>query len=129
MIQYFAKIGIYSKKYSAEDINEILGISYDKCWVKGMARSPRSDVIRFERHAWFITAETSCEYTLDRQIENLYERIQPAIDKLHKIKDECEIVINCTIEGDENPILNFPNIIVNMINTIQASLDIDLLIV
>jgi hypothetical protein len=129
MNQYYTKLGIYSEKYSAEDINNILGVKFDKCWVMGMPRSARSDVIFFEKHAWFIVSEMSYDTTLDCQIENIFERIKPSVDKLKDLFSECEIVFNCSVEGDENPILNFPHKIIEMMNSIQASLDIDLLIV
>lgn len=129
MVKYGIKLGIYSKKYSAEEINKLLTIAYDQCWVMGMPRSPRSSVMKFEQHAWFIVSDPSLnQVPLDRQIKKLFERVEPSIDKFAKLYNDCEIYFNCTIEGDENPELNFPKEIIYLISKIQASLDVDIYI-
>lgn len=128
MDQYIVKLGVYSKKYSAEEINNILAINYDQCWVKGMPRSTRSNIMKFEQHAWFLVSDTSNQVPLDRQIKKLFERIEPSVDKFSQLYNECEIYFNCTIEGDENPELHFPREIIQMMSTIQASLDVDIFI-
>lgn len=129
MNQYSAKLGIYSDKYTAEELNNILGITCDNCWVKGAPRSTRSDLIKFAKHAWFIKSELSDDNTLDNHIVNIYSKIKPVITKLDNIVGDCEIFINCTIEGDDNPVLNFQEDVINIIRIMHAGLDIDILIV
>jgi hypothetical protein len=123
---YIVKLGIYSEKYSAEEINTILAINYDHCWVKGMPRSKRSNVMKFEQHAWFIVSETSNQVPIDSQINEIFKRIEASIDKFAQLYNDCSIYFNCSIEGDENPELHFPKEIIQKISTIQANLDVDI---
>lgn len=129
MNQYYAKLGIYSDKYSAKELNNMLGITYDKCWVKGMPRSTRSDIIKFDRHAWFILSKLSDDNTLDDHITNIFTRLEPILNNILSICGDCELVFNCSIEGDDNPVLNFSKEVISMVNKIHAGLDIDILIV
>lgn len=128
MIQYSVKLGVYSKVHSAEDINKILNLNYDQCWVMGMPRSARSSIMKFAQHAWFIVSDTSNQVSLDVQIKNIFDKIKPSIDKFKQLHKESEIYFNCVIEGDENPEMNFPKEVIQLINSIQASLDVDMFI-
>jgi hypothetical protein len=128
MIKYTAKLGVYSEKLSAGEINDILDITYDKYWIKGMPCSKRSDVMKFEQHAWFIVSDIPNDVPLDRQIINILERIEPSIDKFAQLYDECEIYFNCTIEGDENPELHLSSELIQLMSNIKASFDVDIFI-
>lgn len=129
MIEYKVKLGIYSKKHSAERIADILGIMYDQCWVMGMPRSARSEVMKFEQHAWFIVSAPSFNQTpLDKQINLLFSRIESSLSKLSEFVQDCDICFNCSIEGDENPELYFTKETIMKMSHIHASLDIDMYI-
>ncbi len=128
MIQYSVKLGVYSKVHSAEDISKILNLTYDQCWVMGMPRSTRSNIMKFAQHAWFLVSSTSNQVPLDVQIKEIFDRIKPSIDKFMQLQKESEIYFNCVIEGNENPELNFSNELIQLINSIQANLDIDMYI-
>jgi hypothetical protein len=126
MIQYHLELGIYSKKYSAEEIADILGIPYDKCWKMGMPRSTSSDIMKFEQHAWFIMSEPCLNQTpLDAQVKQIFLRIQPSLPKFPILFSDCDIYFNCTIEGDENPEIHFEKETISLMCSIKASLDID----
>lgn len=128
MVNYNAKLGIYSEKLSAEEISCILGINHDKCWVKGAPRSTRSNKLIFEMHAWFLLSDLPSENNLFEHISRLLERFRPFKAKLAQIISECDIYINCDIEGDDNPELFFDKDIIKELAEIQANLDVDTLI-
>lgn len=125
MIKYNAKIGIYSTKFSADEISNILGIRYDVSWVKDAPRSARSSTIKFEQHGWFLLSNLASEEPLNAHITQLLERFKPYKEQLTKISDDCVVYMNCDIEGDENPELFFDEKNIKELAEIQASLDID----
>ncbi len=119
-----ANLSIFTKSYTPEELNKIIGINADKIMHCGEARSKGSSM-KWEENVWVITSTKKESNILSEHIRELLDRIKPFSDKLLKLQN-CEIQFDCIIEGDENPELSFSNDLMRDISNLNASLDIDM---
>jgi hypothetical protein len=128
-MKHSAKLGVYSNELSPDEISLFLGLKYDECWVKGTQISSRSKILLFQENAWFKKSDCLENELLDVHIEKLLDYACKNLDRFKILPTTCSVMINCFIDGDDNPVLDISSHLIKKMAMINAGLDIDLMIV
>lgn len=127
-MKYHASIRIFSEQLTIDKLVELIGINCDQKKEIGQPRGKGVKVV-FKENIWILNSQVDSNKTLDLHIENLLLRIEAQQENIKKLKNQCDVICQCVVEGDENPILNFSQKCIKGLEQIGAELDIDLYIV
>lgn len=128
MVNYKVSLRIYSKTYSALDIDKLLGLVCDESRNIGEPRAIGAS-LKWKENVWILNSNLINETPLDEQLLNMFDRIGKQNEMFKSLPNDCEIGFECIVEGNENPELNFPMEIIRAMANIKAFLDIDLQII
>jgi hypothetical protein len=121
---------IYGDKLVPQVITDRLGITPNEQWRKGEKVPGRSYPRRHSN--WSLSTDYETSLDVDDQLKKIYNLLKTKIQILKEIKDEYnlgyQIVIIPNIEDNEIPYLHFDRWILEFINDIEATIDIDLMI-
>lgn len=125
MEKTYVSLRLTSDQKSPEQIGEELGVPADQSWHKGDRRR-KTNLIEKENGYEFRTAPAT-DVSLEAQIDTLLHRLAPIIEKIRTL--QCDHVqLTCAVYASEVPSIHFPPSVIEKLNQLGASIDIDLYI-
>lgn len=124
--EFSAKLGIFSKTVTPDQLNSFLGIKCDKGYLIGDLRKP--SIIREKENAWIVYSRLSRYAPLEQHIKDVLERVSPIKGRIGEIssRPDVEVEFGCSVHTANRPAMFFTRQQVADICAMGASIDIDL---
>jgi len=126
-MEVIARLTIFSKEYTPDQISEILNIFPDEIILMNEIRVKGTN-LKWEKNYWTINSKIDKNLSLSEHIDDLISKIKPSLDRFMLLVDKCGLEISCEIMADSNPEIHFTSEQLKIFSTINAELDIDLYI-
>ncbi|MCE5311746.1 MAG: DUF4279 domain-containing protein [Nitrospiraceae bacterium] len=122
----FVRLKIISDSLTPTDIQSVVGISCDKSWKIGDFRA--NTIINEKNNGYIVDSGLSIQASLEEHLRNLLLKVTPYSQGIKSLSDDNIVEFSCVmyLEDNERPAIYFEKEIVNEINKLGASLDIDL---
>ena len=124
--EIIVRLKILSVTYTPDQITSITGLRCDRSWLVGDKRG--NTTILEKCNGWILNSNLPKDASLVDHIENVLEQAGPVASNLRALSEYAEVELSCVIYSFSPPALNFKCEIIERINTLGASLDIDLYI-
>jgi len=121
------RLYIFSICKTPEEITEAVGIPCDKFWRIGDKRG--KSIIKQKENGWALNSGLPNSASLEEHIKKLLERLSPYKEKIRMFAQHEDVQFSCIIYTATRPPLYFSKKVIQQINYLEASLDIDLYIV
>jgi len=124
---FYAKLGIFSKTLTIEQINVLLGLECDKYFNTGDIIRPHG-IVHVKENQWFIYSRINREEPLENHVRDVLDRISHRKKEIRKIaaQPETDVELSCVIHSKDSPGINFTRETVSILHQIGASVDVDL---
>ncbi len=125
--EFYAKLGIFSKTLTFDQVNSILGIKCDKGYkIENIVR-PHGIVYRKENQ-WFVYSRIPKRNPLEEHVNDLLSRVSSAIDKISVLAEQpdTEVELSCVFHSKEAPPLFFTKEVIATLCKMRASIDVDM---
>jgi hypothetical protein len=125
--KYYTELGIFSDKYSPDQITKMLNLNCDFSKNKGDRIGKGKSLVVAQFHIWAIYSRIPRSHLLEDHIIDLLNRIRDYIPAIKDLSEDPDIDIgfNCVVHSNERPILNFTKEQVADIAALGAEIDID----
>lgn len=118
------RLKILSATHTPDQITSITGLRCDRSWLAGDKRGKTA--ILEKCNGWVLNSSLSKKSSLVEHIENILEQVSPAAGKIHALSERAEVELSCVVYSFSPPALNFDKATIERLNSLGASLDIDL---
>lgn len=122
----YVRLMVISESVSPEQISRQLGVRGDETWRIGDKRK-NTDILEKE-NGWGLHSKKESTMNLEDHIENIRDLIKGFESNFKILSDalDCEVQLSCVVYFKDEPPLLFEKEVINWLNSIAASLDIDL---
>ncbi len=123
------QLAILSKTLEPESIENTIGLKADRIWKLGEIRKPT--ILKEKENGWLLESSSESYFDLESHLDFLQKRLSGFEKKIKNLvnKGDYEIQVSCIFYCKEVPALNFENRQINWLNSLGASLDIDVIII
>ena len=127
-MKVYVCLTVFSDSLSPEEMRNHIGIAGDETWKVGDKRG-LTEILEKE-NGWSLCSELDNNLELEAHIYQIMGVTKGGEDKLKMLseRDDCEVQLSCAIYCSSEPALFLEKKIISWINSIGASLDIDLYI-
>lgn len=125
-MESYVRLMVLSESISPEQISSQLGILGDDTWRVGDKR--KNTAILEKENGWILHSKKEKSVDLEGHIDNIRALISGYESNFKIISDafDCEVQLSCAVYYENEPPLLFEKEIIIWLNSIGASLDIDL---
>ncbi len=125
-METYVRLKILSDDLNAKQLSDRIGIDGDRVWNTGDIR-PKTQ-IKEKRNGWLLNSGLHKSESIEEQINALLVRVREVRNIIKELANTNTIEVSCAIYASENPPLYLDkNIIIGM-ESLGASLDVDLYI-
>jgi hypothetical protein len=127
-MQTYVRLIVLSDKLSPDDISKMLGVSGSKTWKIG---DSINNLQMFEKeNGWLLNSDSETNLDFNEHIECLIDSVGNSVSKFKAISElsGCDVQVSYVIYCEDSPPLNIDKDIITWINSMGASLDIDIYI-
>lgn len=119
-------LSVFSTDLGLDQIVSAIGMAGDQCWKKGDKRE--NTIIPEKENGWSIKSLASKEDDLESHISSIMDLVHGREQSLKELSSvgDTEVQISCSIYYEGEPPLFFDKKYISWIDSIGASLDIDL---
>ena len=118
------RLKITGVAHTPEQITQTLGIPCNKSWRIGDKRA--NTVIVEKNNGWVLSSDLPKSASLEAHIEKMLERLATCADRMQVISQKDSVELSCVVYATTPPALNFNKRIIQQLNELGASLDVDL---
>jgi hypothetical protein len=118
------RLKILSVIHTPDQITSITGMRCDRSWLVGDKRGKTTIVEKC--NGWILNSKLPKDACLVDHVENVLEQAAPVASMIRTLAENAEVELSCVIYSFSPPALNFKSEVIERINSLGASLDIDL---
>ncbi|MEN3157787.1 DUF4279 domain-containing protein [Alkalimonas sp. NCh-2] len=125
-MENYVRLMVLSESASPEQISSQLGMLGDETWRIGDKR--KNTAILEKENGWMLHSKREKSTELEDHIDNIRELIRGCESNFKTLSDvtDCEVQLSCSVYYKDEPQLLFEKEIIIWLNSIGASLDLDL---